>query len=271
MGCTRASSALQCGITAEPVVATVTGGSLSPPPASSAATVTTIGAAPGLWIVLLILAAVFVVICIISCVLGAFRKRRAAGAGAAQPGAGQPVTLALGPGGSSAPVMVGHNAAGQPILYAYAAQPMAQAYPASPQFGREYDPATAAAIAAAEADSLAEAEFEEATRKALMESAAEAARTSQGQWQQPARTAAGGGGGSSSSSRGISVAVTMPPASMPTAPGPPAAFQQGALPPAAIRALVASQNRALGLPAVRPPAVPPAPSGGGGWDPEALR
>ena len=296
----------ECGITTEPVVATVAGGSLSPP--ASPTTTLTVDNFPPLAALLIIVAAVFLGIGVVACAVSMCRRKRAAAAAAQQPGAGMPVNL--GPG--FAPIVLSRAPGGAGVIYASYAQPplAAPAYPGQPQpqLGGSYDPGAAAAAAAA-AEAEADEAFEEETRRALAASAVDAQRQAaarQDQRRPPQQVPA--------PHRSISVAMTnfsmpapaaarsgpaWPPQNSapfysaanpsPSAPGPAPVYYAAGMPhaamypdpitapapaqarpidfgnAAAMRALAASQNRALGLPVV---ALPPARSAGG-WDPEA--
>lgn len=293
----------ECGITTEPVLATVAGGSLSPPASPTTISYTlTADNFPPLAALLIVVAAVCLGIGVVACAVSMCRRKRAAAAAAVQqPGAGMPVDL--GPG--FVPVAVSRAPGGGGIIYASYAQPplAAPAYPVQPQpqIGGSYDPGAAAAAAAA-AEAEADEAFEEETRRALAASAIDAQRQAAAR-QDPRRPQQQ----VPAAHRGISVAMTnvsMPASSgpawppqnsaplysaadpFPTAPGPTPVYYAGMYPDptsapapaaplqarpidfgnaAAMRALAASQNRALGLPVV---ALPPARPGGG-WDPEA--
>jgi hypothetical protein len=180
----------ECGITTQPVLATVEGGSLSPQshPPEYVIRCVGLGCYPAATLIFIIIAAALLACCVFWAISRLFCKRhpttdpREAGAG------GAPIILVAHPDGRSFhPVVLSAGSGG----YAYAqAQPngtdsyapySAQAVPRS-----ALDPAAAAAAAAA-ADAEADAAFEAATYAAIVASAAEA------------RQQHGGGGGPSRS------------------------------------------------------------------------
>jgi hypothetical protein len=286
----------ECGLTTLPLIATVEGGSLAPPPDRDSGRVvvvcTGLACYSSFSIIAVIGAAALFACCCVWLISRLFCKRQPSPAPGVVAGGDEPMMfIAQAPDGQGGfrPVVVSNYAVGAPL-------PAGSVYsPGQPV--QSQDPAALAAAAAAADD----AAFEAATYAAIVASAAEARQ------QQSGRNAAAqtfNGGGQNRSLRVAHSIAAQPTVAMlpgmppPYAPGfePDAHVGVAAVPPVtdpappvaaellidyrantpAMRALLASQRRALGLPlpAQTPPVLPP-PSQQRqqqqqqAWDPEA--